>query len=61
MEPRFQATLPSQAAKMANATLHMASGETYDFEFQPQVVGEIPLQVKNIVNSATLVGKIVVE
>jgi hypothetical protein len=55
------ATLPSQAVKMANATLHIASGETYDFEFQPQIVGEIPLQVKNVVNSATLAAKIVVQ
>jgi hypothetical protein len=55
------ATLPSQTAKMANASLHIASGETYDFEFQPQIVGEIPLPVKNIVNGATLAGKMVVE
>jgi FtsP/CotA-like multicopper oxidase with cupredoxin domain len=55
------ATLPSQAVKMANAKLHIASGETYDLEFQPQIAGEIPLQVKNIVNSATLAGKIVVK
>jgi hypothetical protein len=43
---------------MANVTLHIALGETYDFEFQPQIAGEIPLQVKNVITSAMLMGRL---
>lgn len=45
----------------SDATLHIASGETYDFEFQPKTAGEIPLQVENIVNDAKLETKVVVQ
>jgi FtsP/CotA-like multicopper oxidase with cupredoxin domain len=55
------ANVPSRLAKQENAALHIASGETYDFEFHPEVAGEIPLQVENIFNKAKLVGKIVVQ
>jgi len=55
------ATLPKRLAKSSDATLHIASGETYDFEFQPKTAGEIPLQVENIVNDAKLETKIVVQ
>jgi manganese oxidase len=55
------AKLPARLAKPSDATLHIASGETYDFEFQPKTAGEIPLQVENIVNDAKLETKIVVQ
>jgi FtsP/CotA-like multicopper oxidase with cupredoxin domain len=55
------ATLPPQLVKMSDAKLHIASGETYDFEFQSDTPGEIPLQVENIVNNAKLAAKIVVQ
>jgi len=55
------AILPKRLAKTSDASLHIASGETYDFEFQPTATGEIPLQVQNIVNDAKVQGKIVVQ
>src|ERR1022692_1897854 len=55
------ARLPSRLAKPGDALLHIASGETYDFEFQPDAPGEIPLQIENDVNKSKLVGKIVVQ
>ena len=55
------ADLPSRLAKPGDAVLHITSGETYDFEFQPDALGEIPLQVENDLNQAKLVGKIVVQ
>ena len=54
------ATLPPRLAKSQDAILHIVSGEAYDFEFQPDAPGEIPLQVQNNLNKAKLVGKIVV-
>jgi hypothetical protein len=48
-------------AKSADAVLHIASGEAYDFEFQPDAPGEIPLQIKNSFTESKLVGKIVVQ
>jgi FtsP/CotA-like multicopper oxidase with cupredoxin domain len=55
------AIVPSLLAKPCDAKLHIASGETYDFEFQPDKPGEIPLQIENILNNARLVQKIVVQ
>jgi manganese oxidase len=55
------ANVPSRLAKPKDAALHIASGETYDFEFQPDVAGEIPLQIENYLNKSKLVGKIVVQ
>lgn len=55
------ADLPSGLATVSDAALHIASGEAYDFEFQSKTPGEIPIQVKNIVNEAKLVGKIIVQ
>ncbi len=54
------AAVPSRLAKPGDAVLHIASGETYDFEFQPDAPGEIPWQIENNVNQSKLVGKIVV-
>ena len=55
------AKLPARLATSSDATLHIASGETYDFDFQPDVAGEIPLQVENAVNKIKLQAKIVVQ
>ena len=55
------ATLPPRLATTSDATMHIASGEAYDFEFRPDTSGEIPLQVENVVNKAKLVGTIVVQ
>ncbi len=54
------AKVPSRLAKPENAALEIASGETYDFEFQPDTAGEIPFEVENIFNKAKLAGKFVV-
>ncbi len=57
-----EANVPSRLAKPEDAVLHIASGETYDFEFQPDTPGEIPLQIANEFNdSKKFVGKIVVQ
>jgi FtsP/CotA-like multicopper oxidase with cupredoxin domain len=53
--------VPSRLGMTGDAVLHIASGETYDFEFQPDAAGEFPLQIENIVNQSKLVGKIVVQ
>src|SRR5208282_2912080 len=55
------AKVPSRLAKPGDAVLHIASGETYDFEFQPEAPGEIPLQIENDDTKSKLVGKIVVQ
>jgi FtsP/CotA-like multicopper oxidase with cupredoxin domain len=55
------ATLPARLSVTSDAVLHIVSGETYDFEFQPDVAGEIPLQVQNGVNKAKLLSKIIVQ
>jgi FtsP/CotA-like multicopper oxidase with cupredoxin domain len=55
------ATLPARLAVPGDALLHIASGETYDFEFQPVASGEFSWQVENGLNKAKLVGKIVVQ
>jgi len=55
------AKVPSRLAKPGDAVLHIASGETYDFEFRPETPGEIPVQIENIVNQSKLVGKMVVQ
>jgi len=56
------ATMPSRLAEPRDAVLHIASGEVYDFEFQPGAPGEIPLQIENYYNDkGKLVGKIVVQ
>lgn len=55
------ATLPSRLAKSSEASFHIASGETYDFEFQPKVAGDIPLRVENVFNDGKVEGKIVVQ
>jgi FtsP/CotA-like multicopper oxidase with cupredoxin domain len=55
------AQVPSRLAKSGDAVLHIASGEVYDFEFQPDAPGEIPLQVENYFGKSKVVGKIVVQ
>ena len=35
----------------------MASGEVYDFEFQPETAGEIPVEVSNVFGEAKLTDK----
>lgn len=55
------ADLPSRMAITGNARLHIVSGEAYDFEFQPDTVGEIPLQIENELGHAKLAAKIVVQ
>lgn len=56
------ANVPSRLAKSKNAVLHITSGEVYDFEFQPDAPGEIPLLIENYFNNKSkLVGKIVVQ
>jgi FtsP/CotA-like multicopper oxidase with cupredoxin domain len=54
------ATLPPRLAKSSDATVRMDSGEVYDFEFQPETAGEIPVEVSNVFGEAKLTDKIVV-
>jgi FtsP/CotA-like multicopper oxidase with cupredoxin domain len=55
------ADLPSRLLKDQDATLHIVSGEVYDFEFQPDVAGVLPFQIENSLNKAKAVGKFVVQ
>jgi FtsP/CotA-like multicopper oxidase with cupredoxin domain len=55
------ATVPARLAVPSDARLHIASGETYDFEFRSDVSGEIPLRFENMLNGANLASKIVVQ
>jgi manganese oxidase len=55
------ANLPPRLVKPSDAFLHIVSGETYDFEFQPDTAGEIALQVENNLNKAKLMGKVIVK
>ena len=55
------AELPARLAIVGDAALHISSGETYDFEFQPDAVGEIPIEIENAVNKAKMIAKVVVE
>jgi len=54
------AEVPARLAKPGDAVLHIASGETYDFEFRAEAPGEIPLEIQNPVSQAKLVSRIVV-
>lgn len=54
------ATVPARLAVESNAVLHIASGETYDFEFRAESPGEVPLEIVNVASDAKLVSKIVV-
>lgn len=55
------ANVPQRLSKPQDATLHIVSGEAYDFEFQPDAPGEIPLQIENNLTKWKLVGKILVQ
>ena len=55
------ADLPSRLAISGDATLHIASGETYDFEFHPSAPGEIPFQIENALNKSKLTATFVVQ
>jgi manganese oxidase len=55
------AALPPRLIKSDGASLHIASGEAYDFEFKSDLAGEIPLEVENTVGHAKVQGKIVVQ
>ncbi|MBZ5705706.1 MAG: multicopper oxidase domain-containing protein [Acidobacteriia bacterium] len=54
------ATVPGRLAVESDAALHIASGETYDFEFRAESPGEVPLEIVNVVSNTKLVSKIVV-
>ena len=55
------AVLPALLAQTKAATLHIASGETYDFEFRPDKAVEIPLQFENPFNNSKVTSKFVVQ
>jgi FtsP/CotA-like multicopper oxidase with cupredoxin domain len=54
------ADVPARLAKTGDAVLHIASGETYDFEFRADAPGEIPVEIQNVVNQAKLSTSLVV-
>jgi len=49
------------ADQSSETPLHMASRETYDFEFESDTPGEIPMRVENTLNNAKLLAKIIVQ
>ena len=55
------ADLPPRLATVQDASLHIVSGEVYDFEFQPDAAGEMQFQVENNLNKANSVGKVFVQ
>ena len=55
------ADLPQRLVLTSEANLIIASGEVYDFEFQPEAAGEIPVEIENLVSKAKLAAKIVVQ
>ncbi len=55
------ATLPARLATISDASLHIASGETYDFEFRSDTPGEIPLHFENAFGKGKIEGKIIVQ
>ena len=55
------ADVPPRLARSGDAFLHIASGETYDFSFRADSVGEIPLEIENVVSNATLRSAVVVQ
>ncbi len=55
------ADLPSRLSIPGNAQLHIASGETYDFEFRPTTSGPLPIQVENNLNQSKLTATLVVQ
>ena len=54
------ANVPARLAGESNAVLHIASGETYDFEYRAGAPGEVPLEILNPISQAKLVSKLVV-
>jgi len=55
------ATLPARLLKSGAAAVRLDSGEVYDFEFQPESRGEIPLEVGNAYGDARVNAKIIVQ
>lgn len=55
------ATLPPRLTKTGEAKLHIVSGETYDFRFKPESVGEIPLEIRNEIIDAKVATTVVVK
>ena len=55
------AMVPARLAKSSDASFHIASGEVYDFEFQPESAGEIAVEVGNVFSDGKVKGKIVVQ
>jgi FtsP/CotA-like multicopper oxidase with cupredoxin domain len=54
------ADLPARLVKSGDATLDIASGEAYDFEFHPDHAGEIPLEIDNAFGSKNFTSRVVV-
>ena len=54
------ADVPASLAQPGDARLRIVSGETYDFLFQADQTGEIPLEIQNPVGAAKLVSELVV-
>jgi FtsP/CotA-like multicopper oxidase with cupredoxin domain len=50
------ANVPTRLAKPGDAMLRIVSGETYDFQFQADQTGDIPMEVQNLVGNAKLVS-----
>jgi hypothetical protein len=55
------AEVPARLAGPGPATLHVVSGETYDFEFQSSTQGEIPFQLENAFSTGKLTSKFIVQ
>jgi FtsP/CotA-like multicopper oxidase with cupredoxin domain len=55
------ADLPSRLSIPGDAQLHIASGETYDFEFRPTTPGQLPFQIENNLNQSKLTATLAIQ
>jgi FtsP/CotA-like multicopper oxidase with cupredoxin domain len=55
------ADLPSRLSIPGDAQLHIASGETYDFEFRPTNPGQLPIEVENSLNRSKLTATLAIQ
>jgi hypothetical protein len=55
------ADLPARLSIPGNAAQHIASGETYDFEFRPSTPGQLSFQVENNLNQSKLTATLSIQ
>ena len=53
--------VPLRLLKKGDAKVRVASGKTYDFEFQPDAAEEVPVEVQSSITGATVTETLVVQ